>query len=335
MPALVRWATPVALILAVAVVGGAVAAGAGRSTWWWAVAALAVAAYTSFVTGFVARRAVPGATTSARTGRYSIGAITGGGVALIVLCASAAVGVLGKDQHLSFGRTIASIGFGFALGAAALAWIIASATWIGGAAPRVKLGAAGLVVALLAASIGIGWWHEHSPYGPEAVHPTATIVLTDEAHLQADAAALGVDMQGVYGGLGQMFIGRLDFAVPAAAHGVGRYYLLAIDRRTNEALRQFGTRNGFGWDGFLFELPDRVPWLAGVSPWSHNRRAADGTLTSYGDASAVVVATDAGRTDFMGSVDPSPGFDPALLSLLLVFVGPDDQIYWATPVPTS
>jgi hypothetical protein len=188
------------------------------------------------------------------------------------------------------------------------------------------------VVAVLlvgsAAVGGFGWWHSRAPYPPAAVAATATIRFTDYDRFTADAAALGVTgLNPLVGGeRSQVFIGRIDYRMPAAARGAGSYYVVVIDKRTNTVAPELADAHGGGWDGFLGEVAKKYPWLSAMAPIP-----AGGGWTFAGSTVSVATDTPAPIT-FAGIFPARTGMQPSDLLVALIFIGPDQQIYWATPL---
>ena len=76
-------------------------------------------------------------------------------------------------------------------------------------------------------------------------------------------------------------------------------------------------------------MPQRYPWLSALAPAPD--LSGDGRPRTQ--AFAVSVAADAaGPITFVGSFPDTSGLTTADLMVVLVYTGPDSQIYWAAPV---
>ena len=126
----------------------------------------------------------------------------------------------------------------------------------------------------------------------------------------------------------QMLIGRLTLRRPAAATAKDSYYVVLIDRGRGRDVKGIFTVDGNGWDGRLDVLPDRYPWLFALRPEDRG----DGFEIS---PSAIIVAADQTSATVVALIPDGTGITADDLLIAMVLVGPDDQIYWATPVPVT
>jgi hypothetical protein len=236
--------------------------------------------------------------------------------------------------------SVGGVEFMWAIGAALFAALVLAATQpVRGAdrklvSPSLLPGgrpvALGLLILVLASGawLGSGWWQGRPPYPVSAVHPTTVVTMTDDAHFNIDAGSLGAfglvsePIDGT-----RQFVGRVDFAVAPGARGAGTYYVVVIDSRMNELASNLSNRDGGGWDGFLSTVPEQYPWLSAMAPTFNS--------DDSGPHNAWAVWIDpAARTPlyFQGLVD-DPRATAADLTVALIFVGPEQQIFWAAPVP--
>ena len=340
--ALPRWLVRVPLVIAalavVTTLLGAVAPSAqavsGRIVAW-GVGALVCAALVAAATRHVAG----GSTAQTDTDDFgparsaaraaSIGAITAVGSALSLLCMVHQLDIVRSGL---FGQSAAAIGgvaTMLAVGVIAIAWILATSVWQ--PSSRALLQLTVLCVVLVAGSLtwaGYGLWRDDPPYGPQAIGATATVRLTTFRQFDDDARALGITgLNALLDGPGdQVFVGRVDFTVPAGAQGAGSYYLVVIDRRTNTIAPMLFDREGGGMGGFLYEVPKQFPWLSAMAPVT-----VGGGWTSPGMAVGSRSDTN-GPMVFAGMFHDRKLSSPSDLLIALIFSGPDQQIYWATPI---
>jgi hypothetical protein len=342
-----RWIirTPLA-VAAVAVVAtglvltaGSADMAAGRIAAW-AAGALATTAVVAAVSRHIctAASAVPaGSDLDDATRRQSVGAITGVGTVLAALCILHEVNILRPHLSSTIGSTVGGAAVLWTIGIILIGATIAAGTWrptaTGSPTPNYGLPQALTILVVLAIATaswaGYSWWHDHPPYGSDAIGATVTIRFTDDAHFAADTQALGVHGLGPMHGDGtdRTFIGRLDYTIPPAAHGAGSYFIVVIDKRTNRLAPWLGDDGGSGEDGFLeADVPARFPWLSALAPIP----VAGGWTMSGADMSTD--ADTASPLAFEGEFPDAAGLTLADLLVALIFVGPDQQIYWATRV---
>jgi hypothetical protein len=307
----------------------------------WAAGALAttavVAAVSRHIRTAAAIAAIAGSDLDDATRRQSVGAITGVGTVLAVLCLLHEVNILRPHLSSTIGSTVGGVAVLWTIGIILIGATIAAGTWrptaTGSPTPHYGLPQALTILVVLAIATaswaGYSWWHDHPPYGSDAIGATVTIRFTDDTHFAADTQALGVHGLGPMHGDGtnRTFIGRLDYTIPHAAHGAGSYFIVVIDKRTNRLAPWLGDDGGSGEDGFLeADVPARYAWLSALAPVP----VAGGWTMSGADMS---IDTDiASPLSFEGEFPDAAGLTPADLLVALIFVGPDQQIYWATRV---
>ncbi len=186
-----------------------------------------------------------------------------------------------------------------------------------------------LVVLVSAASLAIAVVEAIPPYAASDVNSTATIRFTDDTRFATDASGLGItDLHGLVTSPDMReFVGRIDLTPHPGANGT--YYVVVMDSRSNALVPLLFSATTSGWDGILSDVPRAEPWLSAMRPGV----APDG---SHYDA--VAVAADPAATtslDFVGAVGDGRGANVADLVVALIYIGGDNQIYWATKVPVT
>jgi hypothetical protein len=76
-------------------------------------------------------------------------------------------------------------------------------------------------------------------------------------------------------------------------------------------------------------LDQRYPWLSALKP------KEVGGADELPGAAIDVSANDAGPVLFSGSVEGDATMTAQDLEVVMIFVGPDRQVYWAAPVPVK
>ncbi|WP_091057605.1 hypothetical protein [Micromonospora humi] len=194
------------------------------------------------------------------------------------------------------------------------------------------------LVVIVAAVGGWRWWHQHPPYGPEALHLRSSLefVTYDEAQ-----AALGSAYQApVASGGDQLVLGRVSWQTPPVPMDAGYFALFLIDKRTDLKPPVFAVSApqesiSTGSAGVENGISDRYPWLRGagdVQVGEHEWRNG-GSRLAIGDAGASPVTfvalfprLESNRQEF--PIATAPVTLPDLL-LALAYLGPDHQVYWA------
>ena len=172
---------------------------------------------------------------------------------------------------------------------------------------------------------------QHPPYGPSALHASATIRATNGNRFVADAGALGVstltplpDMASA-----SIFVGRIDFTLPAGAGHDGSLCAVIIDKRANMGASYVETdQSGSFWGAPLDDLSLRYPWLSMLAPIE-----VDGGFQE--DSMAIDLGTRTHGPVPFSAVVGDEGVSASDLMVVLVFIGNDDQLYWATRVPLT
>jgi hypothetical protein len=309
----------------------------------WGGAALACALLVAWVVGRIVRRPGPVSDADRALRGSATAAITGVGTALAILYLLHQVsllkaGILGEEadamSQVSLLWTLGSVVLGLLIGSAGRPGRDTDGAIVRPSAVRksVVLVVVGILVMATGAFVGRSAVKQHPPYGPSALHAHATIRITNDDDFGRDEAALGVtDLSTLDPGQGaQAFVGRVDFAIPTAAHKGGLYYVIVIDDRTNSAVSAiWGNGAGQGWAGALDVLPQRYSWLDALTP-------KDNGFGFISDPSAAMADPDkTGSLGIDGLVVDDGSVTAADLTVVLVFQGPDGQIYWATKVPTA
>ncbi|MEU4791433.1 hypothetical protein AB0F95_17190 [Micromonospora tulbaghiae] len=201
--------------------------------------------------------------------------------------------------------------------------------------------AASIAAVLLLAVAGVGgwrWWHQHPPYGPEALHLRSSLefVTYDQAQ-----AALGSSYQAPVASDGdQLVLGRVSWQKPPAPLGGGYFALFLIDKRTDFKPSVFAVAApqesvGMGSAGVDNRISDRYPWLRGAGDIrvSEHEWLSVGSRLGIIDAGAspltfVVRFPHLERHQRVHPIATAPVTLPDLL-LAFVYMGPDGQVYWA------
>jgi hypothetical protein len=221
------------------------------------------------------------------------------------------------------------------LGSLAIAWSLRQSALSPHGSDRTRLAYTlscfALVVVTSASASGYAIWASRPPFAVAAVNPTARIILTDLDHFGADAETLGVtDLNAMPNSEeSQLFIGRVDFAVPANARVSGSYEVVVIDTLDNRQTRLSGPEES-SWNGFMgVDVPIRYPWLSALADIP-----TPGGYTHPGE-SVGGQPGQSGPIAFVGHVRRVRGQPLSAPMVALIFVGPDQQIYWATRVPVT
>ncbi|GAA1606138.1 hypothetical protein ACFQY4_42255 [Catellatospora bangladeshensis] len=185
-----------------------------------------------------------------------------------------------------------------------------------------------MLVAATAGWVGAGVARDTPPYGPEAVQATARLRLATSQTHQADAAALKMAWadRGWTGGNDIVqLLGRVDLTLPPQRSPDDRHQVFVVDTRTNTTVTVYG-QYGAGWDGYLYELADRYPWLSALRPGGTTHEQPMAVDATTEDPASITFSNDFGRASAPQLSD---------LAVVLVFTGPQQQIYWATRVPIA
>jgi hypothetical protein len=191
----------------------------------------------------------------------------------------------------------------------------------------------GGVVVLLLASGAVAehqMWVDRMPFGPAALHASVTARLTDDAHYTVDATAVGDPrLQRPVRPRDRVLVGHLDYTVPAGTHPRGEFYFVLIDQRSNTDITELDGTSGSGWGGFGVDaLTDRYPWLSAL------RLTPDDLGGLSSDANAIMwEAGTPGPRPFVAAVPLNGGVSLDDLMAAVIYIGPNEQIYWAARVP--
>ncbi|AYF32283.1 hypothetical protein CSH63_33555 [Micromonospora tulbaghiae] len=195
------------------------------------------------------------------------------------------------------------------------------------------------VVLASVAFVGWRWWHNHPPYGPEALAIKSLLQIVSHEEAQA---ALGEKVYApVSNGRDQLVLGRVSWQIPPEPLDGGYFAIFLIDKRTNLKPGRFSASSplqeavGFGNAGVENKIPERYPWLRGAGGvkegntwWSYGSRLA----VSDGNASPLTfVALFPHVEGLLRAAVHVPTAPVAISDLLLALVhmGPDGQVYWA------
>lgn len=196
-----------------------------------------------------------------------------------------------------------------------------------------------VVVLALAANAGWRWWHNRPPFGPEALSLQSSLELVGYTQSQT---ALGRPV-GYAPSLEpkvQMVLGRVSWRPPPEPLD-GFLMVVLIDKRSNRlpsiSLRHDWPRDaypaGVGGGGPQNKIAERYPWLRGMG----DKKIGETEWLSEG---SVVWANDQEASPLTFVAHFPPVRDPRLpavtgpiamsdLLLAVVYIGSDNQIYWA------
>ncbi|UFN93295.1 hypothetical protein [Micromonospora aurantiaca] len=140
------------------------------------------------------------------------------------------------------------------------------------------------VILAVMAFVGWRWWHNHPPYGPEALAIKSSLQFVSHEEAQA---ALGEKVNApVSNGRDQLVLGRVSWQTPPTPLDGGYFAIFLIDKRTNLKPGSFSASPrqeavSVGSAGVENKIPERYPWLQGAgdvkegnSWWSYGSRLA-------------------------------------------------------------
>ncbi|MEV0881680.1 hypothetical protein AB0I85_28055 [Micromonospora echinofusca] len=214
--------------------------------------------------------------------------------------------------------------------------------WWHGSLTRMTWRRAGLVSAVILAMMafaGWRWWHNHPPYGPEALAIESSLHFVSHEEAQA---ALGEKVNApVADGRDQLVLGQVSWQTPPRPLDGGYFAIFLIDKRTNLKPGSFSASSprqeavSLGSAGTDNKIAERYPWLQGAgyvrqgnSWWSYGSRLAvfDGHATPLTFVARFPQLEGPLREEAHVPTAPVAISD---LLLALVHVGPDGQVYWA------
>ncbi|MCM0673737.1 hypothetical protein NCC78_03300 [Micromonospora phytophila] len=182
------------------------------------------------------------------------------------------------------------------------------------------------------------WWHNHPPYGPEAlvIESSLRFVSYEEAQ-----AALGEETHApLASGRDQLVLGRVSWQAPPKPLDGGYFAIFLIDKRTKHKPGTFGVSApgeeavSVGTAGVENKIAQRYPWLegAGYIKVGETGGRTNGNRLGVTDENASPL-TFVARFPY----PENPGREtiataPVAMSdllLSLVYMGPDGQVYWA------
>ncbi|WP_199180362.1 hypothetical protein [Verrucosispora sp. ts21] len=186
--------------------------------------------------------------------------------------------------------------------------------------------------------VGWRWWHNHPPYGPEALAVTSSLrfVSYDEAE-----TALGETAHApVTYGRDQLVLGRVSWQTPPEPLDGGYFAIFLIDKRTNHKPEVFGVAApqaavGIGSAGIENRIAERYSWLrgAGDATFGDDEYRSNGNRLHVADEKASPL-TFVALFPYVEEPDPElpRATAPVAMSdllLALVYMGEDGQVYWA------
>ncbi|MET7805990.1 hypothetical protein [Micromonospora chersina] len=200
------------------------------------------------------------------------------------------------------------------------------------------------VILAVVVFVGWRWWHNHPPYGPEAlaIRSSLTFVSQEEAR-----AALGENAP-VSNGRDQLVLGRVSWRTPPKPLDGGYFAIFLIDKRINRKVGHFVASSprqsassprqeaiSVGNAGAENKIPERYPWLQGAGDvkegntwWSYGSRLA----VSDGNASPLTFVAPFPYLEGPQRAAAKAATAPVAMSdllLALVYMGPEGQVYWA------
>jgi hypothetical protein len=296
---------------------------------WGAVAAVvAITTGTAIhtLTSWRSPRGKPDESTAiAMSGMHSVAAF---GVATAILCLVQALAI--AHDHLLGTASAAAVG-DVAPTLAVAAGVVSVILAYGGrhrhdatrwSDPRVQVA----VVSVVALSLSAGLLAYRlvggrPPFDAAAVDPRVTVLVAEDFHYEAAAAALGtIGEQPEILAPGSLVYGRLDIDTPSGVGGQYHYWVVVIDEVTNTAAQAFGT-DGSGWGHPLYLVPRQYPWLS--------------ALAGSQGASAFQRSDRPGPILFTAFFEPGVTVSVDRLLVALILVGPGDRINWAAQVPVT
>ncbi len=197
------------------------------------------------------------------------------------------------------------------------------------------------VLAVILAIVSVAawrWWHNHPPYGPEALAVKSSLGFVSNQQAQA---ALGEHGSAPFAsGRDQLVLGRVSWQTPPKPLDGGYFAVFLIDKRTNHKPEVFGVAApqeavGIGSAGIENRIAERYSWLrgAGDATFGDDEWRSNGSRLSVADEKASPLTFVA---LFPYVEEPDPEFPMATapvatsdLLLALVYMGPDGQVYWA------
>ncbi len=200
-----------------------------------------------------------------------------------------------------------------------------------------------LVVSALAVQSVVASRSHRAPYAAAAVQASVRMEMAAPGQAQAVADRLAGPGRLIVpvvepadgSATPQQLVGQLTFRTPPNAPKDGQYALFIIDRAQGRSVSAayatgpVGTRVGQGWDGRYNKVAAKYPWLHMLA----DTPTPDGSgFTNSGMAVSFAPDTP-GPVTFTAILDETslPVTDPAQqLTVALVFIGANDQVYWAT-----
>jgi hypothetical protein len=260
--------------------------------------------------------------------RDSTYVVTAGGFGLATLWFMTVVSGLGPRQPGWAGAALIDAGVIGVVAGLVAAVLLAAGRWrrslLTGALPRWGVGLIALAVTAGVSLIALPNVHDHAPYPPDVLHARASVAIVDGDHVNAAAAALGLEEMDapIASGTDQDIVARIDFDVPSAARGAGWYYATLIDTSTNRVPEWLTGGVSTGWHGALSVFASQYPQLSALAE---------------GDPSASIVPAEWPGPIILSTVFAQRGPVKAdQLLIVIMFMGPDGQVYWALTVhPTQ
>ncbi|TYB36942.1 hypothetical protein FXF50_16845 [Micromonospora sp. AP08] len=200
------------------------------------------------------------------------------------------------------------------------------------------------VILAVVVFVGWRWWHNHPPYGPEALAIKSSLTFVSQEEAQA---ALGENAP-ASNGRDQLVLGRISWRTPPKPLDGGYFAIFLIDKRVNRKVGSFIASSprqsassprqeaiSVGNAGVENKIPERYPWLQGAGDvkegntwWSYGSRLAvfDGDASPLTFVARFPYLEGPQREAVRAATAPVAISD---LLLALVYMGSDGQVYWA------
>ncbi|WP_446216490.1 hypothetical protein [Micromonospora sp. IBHARD004] len=199
-----------------------------------------------------------------------------------------------------------------------------------------------VILAIIVAMVGVEawrWWHNHPPYGPEALAIQSSLRFVSYEEAQA---ALGENANApLASGRDQLVLGRISWQAPPKALDGGYFAIFLIDKRTHHKPEVIAVPApqeesvGLGSAGIESRIEERYPWLRGAGSLKvrDNEWRDNGNRLGVADEKAspltfVALFPYLDKPHWEPTIATAPVAMSDLL-LALVYMGPDGQVYWA------
>jgi hypothetical protein len=197
---------------------------------------------------------------------------------------------------------------------------------------------AAVIVAFIAV-VSWQWWHNHPPYGPEALAVKSSLSFVSNEEAQA---ALGKKANApIASERDQLVLGRVSWQAPPKPLDGGYFAVFLIDKRTSHKPEVFAAVASqekavdIGAGSTDNKIAERYAWLRGAGAvnvgndeWLSNGNRLGVTDGKASPLTFVALFPHPDETDRELTVATAPVAMSDLL-LALVYIGPAGQVYWA------